>query len=132
MYVLGSSATDPIDQFFDAVERLNRERVRDPLLRRLRSERGTIPEPRPQRRGNEIEALFRNIAAIRLHELGAAGLIRCRDPEAIADLLGAATRGWLRDLDDGYETPHDRVLRTLLDAVRALLTGPADHSKRSA
>ena len=131
VHVLGSPATDPVEQFFDAVERLNRERVRDPLLRRLQSERGGIPEPRLLRRGSEVEALFRNIAATRLREMDAAGLIRCRDPEAVADLLGAATRGWLRDLDDGYETAsHERVLHTLLDAVRALVTRPADHSNR--
>lgn len=133
VHVLGSPAPDAVDQFFDAVERLNRERVRDPLLRRLQSERDEIPEPRLLRRGGEIEQLFRNIAATRLREMDAAGLLRCRDPEAVADLLGAATRGWLRDLDDGNEmASHDRVLRTVLDAVRALVTRPADHSKRNA
>lgn len=133
VHVLGSPAADPVDQFFDAVQRLNRERVRDPLLRRLQSERDGIPEPRLQRRGSEIEALFRNIAETRLREMDAVGLIRCRDPEAVADLLGAVTRGWLRDLDDGHEmVSHDRVLGTLLDAVRALVTRPAGHSKRNA
>lgn len=45
VHILDSPAADLIDQFFDQVWRLNDERVRDPLLRRLQSERGTIPEP---------------------------------------------------------------------------------------
>ncbi|WP_028924586.1 TetR/AcrR family transcriptional regulator [Pseudonocardia acaciae] len=122
-HVLGGTETDPVDQFFDAVRRLNSERVRDPLLRRMQSERGGIPEPRMQRRGRDVEALFRDVAVSWLREMDAAGLIHCRDPEAVADLLGATTRGWLRDLDDGHEpVAHDRVLQALLDAVRALVT----------
>ncbi|WP_211261376.1 TetR/AcrR family transcriptional regulator [Pseudonocardia acaciae] len=135
-HVLGSPLEDPVERFLDATRRLNSELVRDPLLRKLRSEQGRIPEPRLRERGRQIEDRFHAIAVDRLREMDAAGLIHCPDPEAVATLLRVTTRGWLQARDDGRDlVEHDRMLEMLLDGVRALINSggraaaPADRGR---
>lgn len=124
-HVMATPDQEPVEKFLDQVRRLNRELVSDPLLRKLRSEQGRIPEPRLRERGRQIEEKFHSAAVAQLRDLDAAGLIRCADPEAVAALLRITTRGWLQARDDGRElVGHDRVLEALLDSVRALVAVP--------
>lgn len=121
-HIVAAPEQDPVEHFFEQVRRLNRGLADDPLLRRLRSEHGRLPEPRLRERGRQIEEKFHSVAVARLRELDADGLIRCADPEAVATLLRVTTRGWLQARDDGREqVAHDRVLEALLDSVRALV-----------
>jgi AcrR family transcriptional regulator len=122
-HTLATGEAAPIDAFLDRVRRLNQELIRDPFLRRVLTEQDRVAEPRLRERGHEIVNLFASVAIQDLRNLVAAGHARCDDPEAVATLLRVATEGWaLADRAGEDQVSHDRMLETLLAAVRALIT----------
>ncbi|MUL67142.1 hypothetical protein BOO86_21895 [Mycobacterium sp. CBMA 234] len=121
-HVDAATGDDPVDLFLDRARRLNRELVGDPFLRRIVAERDRVTEPILRDQGHAIAQMFATAAVADLNRLVEDGAVHCSDPEAVATLVRAATTGWaLWDRAGQTQTDHDRMLETLLSAIRALL-----------
>jgi AcrR family transcriptional regulator len=117
-----SDQSDPLEAFLDRAGRLNRAIVRDPFLRRVIREQDRVAEPRLREQGRAIAEMFATVGIRELRRLIRQGAVRCEDPQAVQTLLRSATAGWMLWEGTGIDqASHDRMLNTLLTALRTLL-----------
>ena len=117
---------DAVDAFLYRVRLLNTELVSDPFLRRMITDEQRFSEPRIRERGMYLVELVSGYGRQELETLVEQKKIVCDDVDALNTLLRAATHGWIvADRMGQPQTDHDRMIDTLLLAVRALLATPA-------